>query len=81
MFSVDVSVGPYEELTESRINYVVGQMHDGIKWLKKQTGRDYDDELLIKAVHNEFRSCHYWAAICELNKTIPAPLDEKSMYS
>ena len=81
MFSVDVSVGPYEELTESRINYVVGQMHDGIKWLKKQTGRDYDDELLIKAVHNEFRSCHYWAAICELNKTIPAPLDEKTMYA
>ncbi|PWI46705.1 benzoyl-CoA reductase, bzd-type, subunit O [Candidatus Heimdallarchaeota archaeon B3_Heim] len=81
MYSIDVSVGPYEELTESRINYVVGQMHDGIKWLEKQTGRDYDDELLIKAVHNEFRSCHYWAAICELNKTIPAPLDEKTMYA
>jgi len=81
MFSVDVSVGPYEGLTESKINYIVGQMHDGIKWLKKQTGREYDDELLIKAVYNEFRSCHYWAAICELNKTIPAPLDEKTMYS
>jgi benzoyl-CoA reductase subunit B len=81
MFSIDVSVGPYEELTESRLNYIVGQMHDGIKWLEKTTGRDYDDELLIKAVYNEFRACHYWAAICELNKTIPAPLDEKSMYS
>jgi benzoyl-CoA reductase subunit B len=80
-FSIDVSVGPYEELTESRLNYIVGQMHDGIKWLERTTGRNYDDELLIKAVHNEFRACHYWAAICELNKTIPAPLDEKSMYS
>ncbi|WP_455463199.1 benzoyl-CoA reductase, bzd-type, subunit O [Candidatus Hodarchaeum mangrovi] len=80
-FSIDVSVGPYEKLTESRINYIVGQMHDGIKWLEKITGRDYDDDLLIKAVHNEFRASHYWAAICELNKTIPAPLDEKSMYS
>jgi benzoyl-CoA reductase subunit B len=80
-FSIDVSVGPYEELTESRINYVVGQMHDGIKWLEKLTDRDYDDELLIEAVYNEFRACHYWAAICELNKIIPAPLDEKSMYS
>ncbi len=80
-FSIDVSVGPYEELTESRINYIVGQMHDGIKWLEKTTNRDYDDELLIKAVQNEFRACHYWAAICELNKTIPAPLDEKSMYA
>ncbi|TKJ21612.1 MAG: benzoyl-CoA reductase, bzd-type, subunit O [Promethearchaeota archaeon Loki_b32] len=81
MFSIDVSVGPYEERTEHKINYIVGQMHDGIKWLEKITGRDYDDELLIKAVKNEFRSCHYWAAICELNKAIPAPLDEKSMYS
>ncbi|MFX1282567.1 MAG: benzoyl-CoA reductase, bzd-type, subunit O [Promethearchaeota archaeon] len=81
MYSIDVSVGPYGELTDSRINYIVGQMHDGIKWLEKMTGREYDDELLIKAVHNEFRSCHYWAAICALNKTIPAPLDEKSMYS
>jgi benzoyl-CoA reductase subunit B len=80
-FSIDVSVGPYEDLTESRLKYIVGQMHDGVKWLEKTTGRDYDDELLIKAVHNEFRACHYWAAICELNKTIPAPLDEKSMYS
>ena len=81
MFSIDVSVGSYEELTDHKINYIVRQMHDGIKWLEKVTGRDYDDELLIKAVKNEFRSCHYWSAICELNKTIPAPLDEKSMYS
>lgn len=81
MYSIDVSVGPYEALTESKLNYIVGQMHDGINWLEKVTGREYDDELLIKAVHNEFRSCHYWAAICDLNKTIPAPLDEKSMYS
>ncbi len=81
MYSIDVSVGPYEGLTESKLKYIVGQMHDGIKWLENQTGRDYDDELLIKAVHNEFRSCHYWAAICELNKTIPAPLDEKTMYA
>ncbi len=80
-FCIDVSVGPYEERTEHKINYIVGQMHDGIKWLEKVTGRDYDDELLIKAVKNEFRTCHYWSAICELNKSIPAPLDEKSMYS
>ena len=81
MYSIYVSVGPYEELTESRLKYIVGQMHDGIKWLENVTGREYDDELLIKAVQNEFRSCHYWAAICALNKAIPAPLDEKTMYS
>jgi benzoyl-CoA reductase subunit B len=81
MFCIDVSVGPYEKVTESKIKYIVGQMHDGIKWMENVTGRDYDDELLIKAVYNEFRACHYWAAICALNKAIPAPIDEKSMYS
>jgi len=32
-------------------------------------------------VHNEQRACSTWAEICVLNKAIPAPLDEKSMYS
>jgi len=81
MFSVDVSVGPYHELNENRLNYVVGQLHDGIEWLEKTTGRTYDDELLIEAVENECRSTAAWAEVCALNKAIPAPLDEKSMYS
>jgi len=36
---------------------------------------------LIEAVNNEFRSTSVWAKICELNKAVPAPLDEKTMYS
>jgi benzoyl-CoA reductase subunit B len=81
MFSVDVSVGPYHELNENRLAYVVGQLHDGIEWLEKTTGRRYDDELLIEAVESECRSTSLWAEICALNKAVPAPLDEKSMYS
>ena len=42
-FCVDVSVGPYTELNENRLAYVVGQMHDGIEWMEKVTGRTYDD--------------------------------------
>ena len=82
-FCIDVAVGPYpyEQLTENKLNYVVGQMHDGIDWMEKVTGRTYNDELLIKAVNDECRSTSVWAEICTLNKTIPAPLDEKSMYS
>lgn len=80
-YCVDVSVGPYENLTDSRLDYVVGQLHDGIEWMEKVTGRKYDDELLIKAVNNECRSTSVWAEICALNKAVPAPLDEKSMYS
>jgi len=80
-YSIDVAVGPYNEVTDSRIDYIVSQMHDGIEWLKKITGREYDDEKLIDAVYNECRTTSLWAEICVLNKTKPAPLDEKSMYS
>ncbi|MFQ6069715.1 MAG: benzoyl-CoA reductase, bzd-type, subunit O [Candidatus Aminicenantales bacterium] len=80
-YSIDVSVGPYQELTESRLEYVVGQMHDGIEWLEKVAGRSYDDEKLIQAVYNHCRSTSLWAEICTYNKKVPAPLDEKTMYS
>ncbi|MGA2296410.1 MAG: benzoyl-CoA reductase, bzd-type, subunit O [FCB group bacterium] len=80
-FSIDVSVGPYKDVTDSRVDYIVGQMHDGINWLEKVTGRTYNDDKLIEAVYNECRATSLWAEICELNKNVPAPLDEKTMYS
>ena len=80
-FCIDVSVGPYKDVNEHKIDYLVGQMHDGIEWLEKVTGRTYNDELLIQAVNDECRSTSVWAEICALNKAIPAPLEEKTMYS
>jgi benzoyl-CoA reductase subunit B len=80
-FCVDVAVGPYNELTEHRLEYVVNQLHDGIEWMEQVTGRKYDDNKLIEAVKNECRSTSLWAEICTLNKAVPAPLDEKTMYS
>lgn len=80
-FCIDVSVGPYEDLDENRLMFVVNQMHESIEWLEKITGRKYQDELLIEAVKNEFRSTAAWAEICYLNMARPAPLDEKTMYS
>ena len=93
MFSVDVGIAPamkvlddgerfeYIDIPDHAVTYVVNQCLDGIEWLEKVTGRTYDDELLRKAVYNHMRSTSTWAKICELQKTIPAPLDEKSMYS
>jgi benzoyl-CoA reductase subunit B len=84
MYCVDVSVGPYPpfgEMTPEKIDYVAGQLLDGIEWLEKTTGRPYDDEKFIEACWNDFRSTHTWAKICQLNESVPAPLDEKSMYS
>jgi len=84
LYSVDVSAGPCEpfgELTDNKINYVAGQLLDGIEWLEKTTKRKFDDEKFIEACWNDFRSTNTWARICELNRAIPAPLDEKAMYS
>jgi len=80
-FCIDVAAGPYSEINKNKIDYVVGQMHDGIDWLVKTTGRTYNDERLIESVYEECRSTALWAEICNLNKTIPAPLEEKTMYS
>jgi benzoyl-CoA reductase subunit B len=81
LYCVDVGVGAYENTTEHGIDYVVGQMQDGIEWLEKTTGRKYDDQKLIEAVYNTCRSESTWAEICALNQAIPAPLEEKTMYS
>lgn len=80
-FCIDISVGPYYELDEDRLMYVVNQMQEAIEWMERVTGRTYQDELLIEAVKNECRLTSLWAEICTLNKAIPAPLDEKTMYS
>jgi benzoyl-CoA reductase subunit B len=80
-FFIDVSVGPYKDLTPERLDYVTNQGLEACEWLEKTTGRKFNDELFIEAVKNEMRSTSLWAAICCENKAKPAPLDEKTMYS
>ncbi len=91
MFCIDVGCAPamradgdqfqYIPIPKHAVDYVVGQCLDGIDWLEEVTGRSYQDELLRKAIWNHMRSTSKWAKICELQKNIPAPLDEKTMYS
>lgn len=70
-----------EKRKENKFNYLLAQMHDSIPWMEKATGRQYDDEKLGDAVCNEIMSTSKWAKCCELNKNIPAPMDEKTMYA
>jgi benzoyl-CoA reductase subunit B len=81
--AIDVSVGPYPNIPdrEGALRYIVQQMNESIEMMQEVTGRDYSDELLIEAIKNECRSFSLWAEICTYNKNIPAPLDEKTMYS
>jgi len=81
VYSIDVGVGPESAINKNKVDYIVGQMQEGIDWLVKITGRKYDDQKLIDAVYNECRATSLWAEVCALNKAVPAPLDEKTMYS
>jgi len=85
LYAIDVGAGPYPpfapKMYEHRIKYVADQLLDSIDWMEKVTGREYNDELLLEAAWNDIRSTHTWAKICMLNRAVPAPLDEKSIYS
>ena len=66
---------------EQKKEYVAAQLFDGIEWMEKVTGRTYDDELLIDALKNFFRTEALWGEVCLLNAAIPAPLDLKTMLA
>jgi len=84
MYSVDIASGaqpPFDELPAHRIDYVVGQLMDGIDWLQEVTGKTFDDEKFIQATKYSLNSMYKWAKVCELNQAIPAPLGEKEMFT
>lgn len=80
-YCVDFPMTPTGGGEQAKEDYVVGQLHEGIKWMEKVTGRTYDDEKLIEGVNNECRTTSLWGEICLLNQAIPAPLDQKTMIS
>ncbi len=66
---------------EERGEYLAGQIWDAIEWMEKVTGKQYDDEKFIEAIHIESEIGALWAETCILNQAVPAPLDMKSMFS
>ena len=84
LFAVDIPIGlrtDPPEIKKKRIEYVVTQLKEGIEWLEKVTGRNYNESRLIDAVKTEIMVTHTWARICELNQASPAPMDERAIYS
>ncbi|MFC1944649.1 2-hydroxyacyl-CoA dehydratase subunit D [Chloroflexota bacterium] len=81
VFNIDLPLIPRTQRKEFHRQYLVSQMQNAIEWMEKITGRRYDDEMLAKAVCNEWEATVLWARICDLNKAIPAPLDLKLMYA
>ena len=70
---------PYND--ENVITYMTGQTLDCIEQAEKAVGQPFIDELFIEGVKNEFRSYKMWTEIMLLNQAIPAPMDEKTIFS
>jgi len=80
-FGVDFPVVFHHGDRKAQEEYLASQMLDCIEWLERVTGRKYDDEKLIEAVRNECLTSSLWGEIMCLNKAVPAPLDQKTIFS
>ena len=83
LFAIDISGrgNIWKGYEEHSINYLTQQLSEAIEWGEKVTGRKFNDELFIEGFNNEIESGSRWAEVCTYNQAIPAPLDEKTMYS
>jgi benzoyl-CoA reductase subunit B len=81
MYATDMIGGGNAEKDPKIVKYVCDQIEEGIRWLERVTGREYSDELFIKAARNEIKVLVLWGNICALNRHVPAPLDERRLIA
>src|SRR5512137_208426 len=81
MYPIDMIGGGNAEKDPKIVNYASDQIEVGIDWLQRVTGRDFSDELFVKAVRNEIKVLVLWGNICALNMHSPAPLDERRLIA
>ncbi len=80
-YGLDLSLGVENAANDNMKEYLVNQCHEAIEWMAKVTGIRYDDERLIEGVNIDCECTSLWTEICCFNKAVPAPLDEKTMFS
>ncbi len=81
-FAIDIPLGIADVSSyPRRLEYLAGQLLDAIEWMQKTTGKKFDDAKFIEAVNNDIESSAIWSQICCLNKAVPAPMDEKTMFT
>lgn len=81
IYAIDMIGGGNADKDSKVVNYVCDQIEAGIRWLERVTGRDFSDELFIKAARNEIKVLVLWGNVCALNRHIPAPLDERRLIA
>lgn len=81
-FGIDIPVTcKLDERREARKEYLASQIFDSIDWLEKTTRRKFDDERFIKLLNNLTEAESLWGEICILNQAIPAPLDQRALFT
>lgn len=80
-FSVDLPAWVDDNKLPYQTKYVIDQLYEAVDWMEKTFNRKYDDERLIESVKNEYNSHRLWGEVCLLNRTVPAPLDIKTIFS
>jgi benzoyl-CoA reductase subunit B len=81
LYPIDMIGGGNADKDPKIVKYVCDQMEEGIGWLERVTGREFSDELFIKAARNEIKVLVLWGNICALNMHAPAPLDERRLIA
>lgn len=81
LFAIDMPILPQTHDMEAGLKYLVAQMHEFIEWMEKITKREYKDELLVEAAKREWATSIEWSKLCDLQKSIPAPLDYRLLNS
>jgi benzoyl-CoA reductase subunit B len=80
-YCVDTDAPTDVKKSGDSIQHMVGRLEEGIDFLEKASGRAFNDDKFCQAVWNDMESTHWWARCCELNKVVPAIMEEKTMYS
>ncbi|MBI4295586.1 MAG: 2-hydroxyacyl-CoA dehydratase [Chloroflexi bacterium] len=75
-------VGPVsDERAEVGLEYLVAQTQDQIEYLENATGKKFDDEYFAEATKHFLRIRAIAREVILMNRSIPAPLDQKSFHS
>ncbi len=76
---VDYPPNPAKQ--QHNIRYLAEQFHAFIDWGEQVLRRKFDDDRCIEAALNSLEVQSLWAEVCCLNRAVPAPLDDRSLYA
>lgn len=80
-FCIDLPLIPPGQKREGHLQFLVDQFQDAIEFMERLTGQPCDDGKLLEAARNEWECRLLFCRLLELQKNIPAPLDQRMIYT